>query len=182
MNENNHDLRKGYLKKERLFVKHHEAIEAVEEQGHWETVREYSNGGKEVKWIVDVEAVEGKEAWDEYEEIETYVRYTREELVGLAKTPLTSYEKLQLLAESIEEEPYPNLPPTPGYSYQRVYSRSTGKIVWTLAMDPDNPVEFTRRMSVTKDLYYTDGIDTYLCIQNGKTDALENTEYFKKCN
>ena len=28
---------------------HHEAIEAVEEQGHYEIIREYPNGGKDVE-------------------------------------------------------------------------------------------------------------------------------------
>lgn len=144
MNVNKHDLRKGYLKKERRFIKHHEAVEAVAEQGHWETVREYPGGGKDVAWVVDVVGVEGKEAWDEYEEVENFVEYTHEELAELAKTPLTPYEKLQLFAESIEEEPYPTRPPKTGYMYQRIYSKSTGKIVWTLVADPDNPVEFDK--------------------------------------
>lgn len=135
MNASKHDLRKGYLKKERRFVKHHEAVEAVEEQGHWETVREYPNGGKEATWVVDVVGVEGKEAWDEYEDVERYVEYTHEELAELAKTPLTPYEKLLLFAESIEEETYPAKPPASGYTYQRVYSKSAGKIVWVLEAD-----------------------------------------------
>lgn len=135
------NLRKGYLKKERRFVKHHEAVEAVEEQGHWVTMHEYPSGGKEVEWVVDVVGVEGKEAWDEYEEVERYVEYTHEELSELAKTPLTPYDKLLLFAETIGEEPYPTQPPKTGYTYQRVYSKTAGKIVWTLVADPDNPVE-----------------------------------------
>lgn len=135
------NLRKGYLKPGRRFIKHHEAVEAIEEQGHWETVHEYPSGGKEVVWVVDVVGVEGKEAWDEYEEVERYVEYTHEELAELAKIPLTPYEKLQLLADSIEEEAYPSHPPKPGYMYQRVYSKSAGKIVWALEVDPDNQVD-----------------------------------------
>ena len=74
------DLEKGYLVEDSLFIMHHEAVEAVEEQGHWITIAEYPNGGKDVDWIVDVEAVEAAEAWDEYEDILRYIEYTEEEL------------------------------------------------------------------------------------------------------
>ena len=74
------DYELGYLKEDRLLVCHHEAIEAVAEKGHYEVVVEYPNGGKDVNWVIDVEAVEAAEAWDEYENILRYVRYTEEEL------------------------------------------------------------------------------------------------------
>lgn len=74
------DLTKGYLKPDSLFVCHHEAIEAVAEQGHYKTVREYPNGGKDVEFVVDTPAVEAKDAWDEYEEIQRFVPYTEVEL------------------------------------------------------------------------------------------------------
>lgn len=74
------DYRLGKLEDEKLFVKHHEAVEAVEEQGHYETLQEYPNGGKDVEWQVDVPGVEAKEAWDEYEDIQRYTKYTDEEL------------------------------------------------------------------------------------------------------
>ena len=74
------DETRGYLKKDSLFVRHHEAISAVEEQGHWETLAEYPNGGKDVDWVIDVPAVEAKEAWDEYEDILRFVPFSVEEL------------------------------------------------------------------------------------------------------
>lgn len=85
LNENgteiqNPNLTLGYLAEDSLFIRRHEAIEGVEEQGHYETTKEYPNGGKEIAWIVDVPAVEAKEAWDEYEDILRYVEYTKEEL------------------------------------------------------------------------------------------------------
>lgn len=79
----NPDLSFGYLKEERLFVKHHDVIEAVEEVGHYEVIAEYPNGGKDVEWIVDVAGVEAKEAWDEYEEILRYIAYTEDELAAI---------------------------------------------------------------------------------------------------
>lgn len=74
------DLSKGYLVEESRFLTRHEAQAAADERGHYEVTAEYTNGGKDVKWIVDVPAVEAKEAWDEYEEILRYIAYTDREL------------------------------------------------------------------------------------------------------
>lgn len=81
------DLEKGYLTEERLFVAHHEAVEAVSEEGHWEAVAQYRNGGKDVEWVVDVPGVEAAEAWDEYEDIYRYTEYTEAELAEVATQP-----------------------------------------------------------------------------------------------
>lgn len=74
------DLSVGYLVNDKLFIKHHDAVEAVPEKGHYEVVAEYPNGGKDVEWVVDVPGVEAAEAWDEYEDIYRYVLYTEDEL------------------------------------------------------------------------------------------------------
>lgn len=74
------DYEKGYLKPDSLFIMRHEAVEAVEEQGHWKTIAEYPNGGKDVEWVIDVPRVEAAEAWDEYEEIQRFVLYSGKEL------------------------------------------------------------------------------------------------------
>lgn len=84
-----YDLEKGYLKADTLFIAHYEEVKAVEEQGHYEIVAEYPNGGRDVEWVVDVPAVEPQEAWDEYEDIQVYVPYTEEEL---AKIKQEKYE------------------------------------------------------------------------------------------
>ena len=76
----NPDLELGYLNVDQLLKARHPAVEAVEEQGHWETIAVSPNGGKDVKWIVDVVAVDAEEAWDEYEDIYRYILYTEEEL------------------------------------------------------------------------------------------------------
>lgn len=73
------DLTKGYLREDSLFIKRHEALEAAAEQGHYETVREYPGGGKDVIWVVDTPAVEAREAYDEYEQILRYVPFTQME-------------------------------------------------------------------------------------------------------
>lgn len=75
-----HDPTKGKLQDDKLLVKHHKKVEAVEEKGHWETIGEYPNGGRDVKWVIDVPGVEAKEAWDEYEDILRYIPFTEREL------------------------------------------------------------------------------------------------------
>ena len=74
------DFAKGYLKPDKYFVKRHDAIEAVEEKFHWKVVAEYPNGGKDVEKIIDVPAVEAKEAYDEYEDIYRFVKFTTAQL------------------------------------------------------------------------------------------------------
>lgn len=78
------DLSAGKLTKESVLIAHHEAISAVEEQGHYRVIKTYEGGGQDVEWVVDIPGVEAKEAWDEYEEILRYTLYTAEELQQIA--------------------------------------------------------------------------------------------------
>lgn len=98
------DLEKGYLKNDSLFIMHHEAVDAVEEVGHFEVIAEYPNGGKDVEWVVEVPGVTAQEAWDEYEEILRYIPYTDLELMVMAyeknRQPLSIIAALQLLLSS----------------------------------------------------------------------------------
>jgi hypothetical protein len=95
------DLEKGYLKNDVLLIKHHSAVEAVEEQGHYEVVAKYPNGGQDVDWVVDVPGIEGQEAWDETEDILRYIPYTELELkireFEKNRQPLTAVEVLEML-------------------------------------------------------------------------------------
>lgn len=75
-----YDEEKGYLSNDKIFVAHHPSVSEVKEVGHYETIKTYPNGGKDVKWVVDVAGVQPKEAWDEYEEILVFVEYTQKEL------------------------------------------------------------------------------------------------------
>ena len=59
---------------------HHEAIQPVAEVSHLEVVKVYENGGKDVKKVIDVPAVEGREAWDEVVKEQVFVPYTQKEL------------------------------------------------------------------------------------------------------
>lgn len=82
------DFKKGRLIPERRVVKVHEKVNGVPEEGHWETVAVYPNGGKEVKWVIDVEVVEAKEAWTEYENVLRYIEYTNDELDERNQLPI----------------------------------------------------------------------------------------------
>ena len=55
------DLSIGYLTLERETI-HHDAVEEVKEEGHYEVVAEYPNGGQDVEWIIDTPGVESREA------------------------------------------------------------------------------------------------------------------------
>ena len=75
----NIDLSKGRLE-ERNHTIHHEAIQEVKEKSHYKTIKVYPNGGKDVEKVIDVEGVEGQEAWDEEVVVQVYIPYTQEEL------------------------------------------------------------------------------------------------------
>ena len=59
---------------------HHDAVQAVAEVSHLEVIKEYPNGGRDVKKVIDVPAVEGKPAWDEVVKERVFVPYTQKEL------------------------------------------------------------------------------------------------------
>lgn len=99
-----YDPAKGRLEMQKR-IHHHEAVEAVEEQGHWETVAEYpETGGKDVQWIVDVPGVEAREAWDEEETYWLYIPYTEEELAQMEadRNQPTPEERVKELEEALE--------------------------------------------------------------------------------
>lgn len=97
----NPDLKLGYLTEENILIAHHERVEWVPEQWHYETVEEYPNGGKDVERVIDVPGVEEKEAWDEYETILRYVPYTQKELEK--RNAPTLEERVGILEETSED-------------------------------------------------------------------------------
>lgn len=78
----NYDLSLGYLKED-IIINHIDKVEAVEEQGHYETIKEYSNGGKDIKWIVDVKKIDAIEEQNIEEKIQVYIPYTEIELLKI---------------------------------------------------------------------------------------------------
>ena len=78
-----YDLERGYLKADTIETEIPEQA-AVEEVFHYETVREYPNGGKDVEKVIDVEGKPYVPAHVEVEEIQVYVPYTEGELARTA--------------------------------------------------------------------------------------------------
>lgn len=99
----NPDLTKGLLY-DGERIEHHEAVEAVEEIFHWETVAEYMNGGKDVRKIIDVPGVLAQPAWDEKIPIKIYHEYTDKELAEIEaeKNKPTTDERLTTLEGKVE--------------------------------------------------------------------------------
>lgn len=79
LNENDYDLKNGYLKDDTITI-HHDKIIGQEEEGHYETIAEYENGGKDVEWIIDKPYIESIEAYDEEIQIKVFIPYSKEEL------------------------------------------------------------------------------------------------------
>lgn len=78
----------GKFVQREIVAVHHDAVEAVEEQGHYETIATYpATGGKDVKYKIDVMAVPAQAAYDEMESIMVYTPYTEDdyETMRLAK-------------------------------------------------------------------------------------------------
>lgn len=78
-NLDNPDLKKGWLKQDKIIVKTIPATEEVQEQFHYETIKEYEYG-KSVRKVIDVEYQPAMPESYEYEDIQVYVLYTEEEL------------------------------------------------------------------------------------------------------
>ncbi len=98
-----YDLNKGHLELDKLFVKHHEAVEEIKEQWHYETIAEYPNGGKDVEKIIDVPYQAPKEEYDEYEDIYVYIPYTSEELEELNKPSELEILKQEVTAQAVQD-------------------------------------------------------------------------------
>lgn len=91
----NLDFSKGYLvdKEEIIF---HEEEKGIEEKGHFETIREYPNGGKDVEWIVDEPKVPYKPAWEEKIMYQIYMPFSSLELEKIEKEKELNYALAQL--------------------------------------------------------------------------------------
>lgn len=76
----NYDLTKGYLVSDKILKAHHEAAEAKEAVYERVLIKEYPSGGREYGTVIVTPATEAKEAWDEYEDIQVYIPYTKAEL------------------------------------------------------------------------------------------------------
>lgn len=98
------DLSLGYIKPGTRTV-HHEAVEGVQEVWHYEVVKEYPNGGKDIQKVIDVPGAEAKEAWDEEIPIQIYVPYTQEELDAMEaeKNKPTQEQRIAVLEAQLAD-------------------------------------------------------------------------------
>ena len=71
------DLTLGRLIEDEIVIKH-DAIQSVPEKGHYKVVAEYSNGGKDVEWVIDEPGIEGREAYEEKIPCHIYKPYSEE--------------------------------------------------------------------------------------------------------
>lgn len=71
---------------------------AIERKTHYETVKVYENGGKDVIEVVDVEGQEAEEAHVEHVPVKVYVEYTEEERAEI------EHEKAQAQLRELEEQ------------------------------------------------------------------------------
>ena len=78
-----YDLEKGHLELDEIKREIPEQP-AVEEVSHYETIKEYKNGGKDVQKVIDVEGKPYVPAHIETEEIQVYIPYTKKELKKIA--------------------------------------------------------------------------------------------------
>ena len=97
------DLSAGWLEESTRTV-HHEAVDGVPEKWHYETVKEFKGGGKEVRRVIDVPGVTAREAWDEETQVLIYHPYTQAELDAMeeAKNKPTTEQRLSELEEALE--------------------------------------------------------------------------------
>ena len=101
----NPDLTLGYLVDDTEPVEH-PAVEGVEEVSHYETVAEYSNGGRDVRKVIDVPGVPAQAAWTEQVPVQRYIRYTAEELAAQeeARKKVEAREKLPDTVAALQKE------------------------------------------------------------------------------
>lgn len=79
-----YDLTKGYLKQDILDV--HKDF--IEEKGHYELVKEYPNGGKDYKWVIDTL---GQEEEDHKEDIYVYIPFSEEDILNFELSELIAW-------------------------------------------------------------------------------------------
>ncbi|MCX4384267.1 MAG: hypothetical protein OSJ39_00540 [Clostridia bacterium] len=111
LNKEELDFELGYLKAAKLFITHHEAVEA-REAVYEERIEVEANGGVSVYRDLKSPAIEAKKAWDEYEDIQVYVPYTPKERaereIGVLKAKLyeTDYQAIKFAEGEMGLEEY----------------------------------------------------------------------------
>lgn len=79
------DLSNGRLVDDVVLLEIKPKLEEIAEQGHYETLKEYPNGGRDVVWVVDVPGQSARDEEYVYEDVKVYVPYTEEEKLNLLR-------------------------------------------------------------------------------------------------
>lgn len=102
-----------------------------------------------------------------------------------APEQLTTTKKLELLLNSIPEEPMPDAEPKLGYKWQPMYTASAG-FAWELVEDPNalgtqqNPRYWVNGMAIKLGHYYTvDGVALKLAVAEGTPDGWSDEGFFE---
>ena len=94
-----YDFTKGHMVENKEIVRH-ASVQGVSEVGHYETIAEYPNGGKDVKWVIDIPSVTAADAWDEEKITQVYTLYTAAELAEIEANRVPSIEARTSALES----------------------------------------------------------------------------------
>ena len=95
-----YDLTKGYLKPDVIEIEIPEQS-AIEEISHYETVKVYKNGGRDVVRVIDVEGRPHVPAHIDTEKISVYIPYTERELEVMA-----AHQEMDKLKECLRASDY----------------------------------------------------------------------------
>lgn len=97
--------------------------------------------------------------------------------------PLTDAKKLELMLAAIPEAPMPIAEPKVGYKWKPMYTPPSG-FAWELVEDPNalgtmkNPLYWLPGKAVKMGYHYTDGVTTYVALENGVPSGFDDATYF----
>ena len=95
------DREKGYLKPDKLFIMHHEAVEG-KEAVYSDRIEILPNGSTQTWKDLITPKIDSKEAYDEFDDIMVYIPYSKEEIEKIENKK--RYDKLKLEIEKIKED------------------------------------------------------------------------------
>ena len=114
LNKEDLDLTKGFLVEDYIEIKHEE-VPYIEEQYHYEVVKEYDNGGKDIVKVIDIKGQEHKDAYTEKETIQVYKLKTQAMLNAdkisdlKAKLAKTDYKAIKYAEGLISADEYSSI-------------------------------------------------------------------------
>lgn len=129
-------------------------------------------------------------ARDITEQIQKYHAYTPEELVtqqqekinSSQKTYLTDDEKIRLLLNSIQTEPYPYKMPQPGYQWTMKFDKEKG-FIWEETYNSEcygtqqKPLYWKPKMVIYKDYYYSYKDVVKKCVKESNPESFDDESF-----